>query len=458
MRLLKINLDCLYNQENEFICYHTFETLAFARMKKIFLAICINLLLFLHLSAQQPDKIYMPNIHTVKLFLFGNQASYPIIHLNSISALELHFDDLDATVKNYNYTYVLCDANWTPSNLSPFDFLLGFTQGRLTQYRSSSVAKTRYVHYQALLPEKNCVPKVSGNYLLKVYLNGDTSKLAFTRRILIVNDIIPVAAQITQPFNTQLFRTHQKVQFTVDKTKLYVVNPQQQIKVVVLQNFRWDNAVMGIQPSFMRGNLYEYSNDNNCSFPAGRDYRWADLQSFRFQSERVDSADLRTNPFNVWLKPDMQRTSMRYINYVDLNGVYEIKTTDVNNPWWQGDYADVHFTFVPQNAAEFANRDVYLIGELATGNCDKAMCKMDYNADKKVFEKTILLKQGYYYYAYVSRSAGDAAGRSETADTEGNFSETENSYTILVYYRSLSDRYDQLVSVVVIDSYNMNKH
>jgi len=427
-------------------------------MKKIALTVSINLLLLFNLSAQQPDKIYMPNIHTVKLFLFGNQASYPIIHLNTPSALELHFDDLDANVKNYNYTYVLCDANWVPANLSPFDFLQGFTQGRFGQYRNSSIAKTKYVHYQALLPEQNCMPKISGNYLLKVYLNGDTSKLAFTRRILIVNDIIPVAAQITQPFNTQLFRTHQKVQFTVDKTKLNIMNPQQQLKVVVLQNFRWDNAIMGIQPSFMRGNLYEYSNDNNCVFPAGRDYRWADLQSFRFQSERVDSVDQNSKPFALWLKPDPQRSRMRYMSYVDLNGVYEVRALDVSNPWWQGDYANVHFTFVPENPTDFANKNVFLIGELATGNCDNAMCQMEYNADKKIFEKTLLLKQGYYYYTYVTEGINAKKNIIETADTEGNFSETENSYTILVYYRSLSDRVDQLVSAVTIDSYNMPKH
>lgn len=399
----------------------------------------------------------MPDIHTVKLFIAGNQDAYPIIHLNVTQSLELHFDDLNASVKNYNYTYVLCDANWVPADLSPFDYLQGFTQGRLSQYRNSSVAKIKYVHYTALLPEQSCMPKLSGNYLLKVYLNGDTSKLAFTRRILVLNDIIAVAAKITQPFNTQLFKTHQKVQFTIDKTRLNIVNPQQQLKVVVLQNFRWDNAITNLQPTFMRGNIYEYSSDNNCVFPAGRDYRWVDLQSFRFQSERVDSANLNTNPFNVWLKPDPQRSQMRYMSYVDLNGFYEVRA-DVSNPWTQGDYANVHFTFVPQNINEFTNKDVYMIGELVSGYCDNALCRMDYNADKKIFEKTLLLKQGYYYYTYVTKTENEKKPVAETADTEGNFSETENTYTILVYYRSLSDRTDQLVSLVTIDSYNMSQH
>jgi hypothetical protein len=423
-------------------------------MKKIGLIALLNLLLFFYTFAQQPDKIYMQNIHTVKLFIAGNQDAYPIIQLNSIMSMELHFDDLSSSVKNYNYTYVLCDANWAPVDLSPFDYLQGFTQGRLSQYRSSSVAKTKYIHYQALLPEQSCTPKISGNYLLKVYLNGDTSKLAFARRVLVLDNQIPVGIKITQPFNTQLFRTHQKVQFTIDKSKLNILNPQQQLKIVVLQNFRWDNAVSGLQPTFMRGNIYEYSSDNNCVFPAGREYRWVDLRSFRFQSERVDSADLNTMPFNVYLKPDPQRTSMRYVTYVDLNGAYNISAIDVNNPWWQGDYANVHFTFVPQNPEAFANKQVYLIGELATGNCDNATCMLDYNPDKKIFEKTLLLKQGYYYYTYMTKIINDKRGAPETADTEGDYSETENSYTVLVYYRSFSDRSDKLVGATTIDSRN----
>lgn len=421
-------------------------------MKKIAF-IAVNILIFFYnISAQQPDRIMMPNIHSVKLFIAGNQDSYPVISLNSTNILQLHFDDLDANVKSYNYTYVLCDANWVPADLSPFDYLQGFTQGRLNSYRSSSVAKTKYTHYQALLPEQSCLPKVSGNFLLKVYLNGDTSKLAFTRRILVADNIIPIAAKLTQPFATQLFRAYQKIQFTIDKTKLNILNPQQQLKVVVLQNFRWDNALTNIQPTFMRGNFYEYSNDNNLVFPGGREYRWADLKSFRFQSERVDTVDYTTTPYTLWLKPDPQRTNFRYITYYDLNGAYDISATDVNNPWWQADYANVHFTFVPENLAEFSDKKVYLIGELATGNCDNGACEMEYNSDRKVFEKTLLLKQGYYYYTYITRTVNEKNGRAETSDTEGNFFETENSYTILVYYRSFSDRVDKLVGITVLDN------
>ncbi len=113
--------------------------------------------------AQVRDAVYSSRIQTAQLYPYGNQLAYPILRLNGGDRLELHFDDLDANVKNYYYTFQLCDADWTPSMLSTFDYISGFSQQRITQYRNSSVAFTRYTHYQAVLPDRNCMPTRSGN-------------------------------------------------------------------------------------------------------------------------------------------------------------------------------------------------------------------------------------------------------------------------------------------------------
>ena len=41
-------------------------------------------------------------------------------------------------------------------------------------------------------------------------------KLAFTKRLMVVDNKATIAARVTQPFAPELFRTHQKLQFTVD--------------------------------------------------------------------------------------------------------------------------------------------------------------------------------------------------------------------------------------------------
>src|ERR1700730_15176703 len=185
---------------------------------------------------QIEEQIRSPQIKTVQLYAFGDQLSYPILQLNGNDRMELHFDDMDGNIKNYYYTYQLCNADWTPAMISSFDFINGFLQERITNYRTSNVALTRYTHYQAVLPDRNSVPKVSGNYILKVFLDGDTSNLVFTKRFLVYDNKAVIAVQVQQPFNAQFFRTHQKIEFKVNTRALQVVNAGQQVSVTILQN------------------------------------------------------------------------------------------------------------------------------------------------------------------------------------------------------------------------------
>ena len=187
------------------------------------------LLLFVIVTASKaqlaPDQIYMSNIKTPVLFQQNDQLSIPLIRLQSSDALELHFDDLSGVPKNYFYTFQLCNADWTPAMLSPFDYIGGFPQNRISMYRVSSVSATRYVHYQVLLPEKNCVPTKSGNYILKVFLDNDTSKLAFTKRLYVLDEKVTVGAGITQPYGSDIMRTHQKIQVNVGTKDLNILSP-----------------------------------------------------------------------------------------------------------------------------------------------------------------------------------------------------------------------------------------
>ncbi|MDB5232346.1 MAG: hypothetical protein JWN76_3151 [Chitinophagaceae bacterium] len=396
------------------------------------------------------DLVLDTNIRSVQLFLQGNQNSYPIITLGSTNVLELGFDDLGRNVRNFSYTYQLCNADWQPADLSSFDYLRGFSQNRISQYRISSIAKTNYVHYQVSLPERNCMPSQSGNYLVKVFLNSDTGQLVFTKRLLVTNNIVPVAISIRQPISPQVFNTHQKVQFVIDKSKLSILNMPQQLKVVVLQNFRWDNAAVNLQPSFIRDNTLEYSSEPDAVFPAGREFRWVDLRSFRFQSERIESADVRSIPAEIFLRPDPERMAQRFISYNDRNGFFEISSTDLVNPSWQGDYANVHFTFAPSGHQPFSSKNVYVSGQFTNYQLTDQY-KMDYNAEKGVYEKTLFLKQGYYTYAYATTPL---TGKlfPDFSFTEGNYWETENDYTILIYYQPLSGRHDELVGVATVNS------
>jgi Domain of unknown function (DUF5103) len=417
--------------------------------KTVLIVICIVLVDKDIACAQaNPDNIYKANIHTVKFNVYGDQQTMPLYKLNSGDKLELHFDDMDANVKSYYYTYQLCDYNWQPVNLSSFDYLKGFTQMRISNYRFSSIAYTRYTHYQAILPEANSIPSRSGNYLLKVFLDGDTSKLVFTRGMLVLDAKASVSAQVIQPFAPQLYNTHQRLKFTVNLEGINSFNASREIKVVVLQNFRWDNAQGNILPTFVRNNSLEYNTENNFVFPGGKEWRWLDLRSLKLLSERIDSANNKKNSVDIFVKPDIDRNAQRYIYFSDLNGQYLTATYESINPYWQGDYATVHFTFVTPSRAPYTGKDLYLIGQLTDYQLtDKN--KMQFNEEKGVYEQSQFLKQGYYNYSYLLTDKSDPSQKTEL---EGNYWETENSYTILVYFKSFSDQSDQLIGVAKINS------
>lgn len=421
-------------------------------MKNILISIIAGLVISLAGKAQLTEAINYPNIKTTQLFPSGNQLGYPILSLGSSDRLELHFDDLDANVKNYSYTYQLCNADWTPVMLSSFDFIKGFSYQRINTYRISSVAFTRYTHYSAVVPENNCAPSRSGNYILKVFLNGDTSKVAFTKRFMVVENQANIAAQIQQPFNGEIFRTWQKIPFQVTLSdRLQVMNHLQQIKVVIMQNGRWDNALINVRPTFFSGKKLDFNTEDQIVMPGGKEWRWLDLRSFRLQSDRVAKANYNTRSTEIFVKPDVDRSQQRFVFYRDINGMHTIETTESLNPYWQTDYATVHFTYIPPDNVPFANRDIFIIGQLTNYNLHDS-AKMTFNNETRAYEKTLFLKQGYYNYNYVTIDQNDKKRAASYEYTEGNFWDTENLYTILVYYRALAGRADELVGVGYVSS------
>ena len=405
---------------------------------------------FTNVVAQEPDKIYKSFIATAQLYTYGDQTQLPIFTLGSDTKFELDFDDLEGGYKNYYYTYQLCDYDWKTNDLlQSFDYIKGFTQNRITNYRYSSIALTKYTHYQAILPDRNSVPSKSGNYLLKIFLDGDTSKLVFTKRLLVVDPKATLSASVIQTLGTQNFTTNQKVRFFATiSADLNSFSAAQQVKAVVLQNNNWNTAQKDIKPTFVRGAVLDYSSDNVANFAGGKEWRWLDLRNFSLQTDRIDHADYGKTTTNIFLRTDVDRSAERYIYYPDYNGAYNIVTYQFINPFWQSDYATVYFTFAPPGGKPYNEKDIYLSTQFTSFGKDEKF-KMKFNENTGLYETSAFLKQGYYSYSYV---LDDKNGVDVGNTLEGNYWETENNYTILIYYKSFMDRVDQLIGISQINS------
>lgn len=409
----------------------------------------------LRLQAQPGDSSYSSKIRSVKIFRSGDPASYPIIALNSNEQLELHFDDLDGDVKFYYYSMQLCNADWRPATVSAFDYWRGFITNRIGNYRLSNLVQTRYTHYQASLPERNSGPTRGGNYLLRVFLNDDTSRIVFTRRVLVVNKKVSVGGMVLQSFRGDYAQTHQRVQVTVNTTgaQMQTFSPQD-LKLTLLQNYDWYTAHVLDRPTIYRSNYYEYSEEESTRFPAGKEWRWVDLRSFRLRSERVsrivDSDTSRR--IDVYVTPDEDRQRQVYLFYRDLNGRYAVENRDNPNPWWQGEYAWVHFTYIPPGRKPLVGQRIFIQGELSGYQADPKY-EMQFVDSLGGYQGALYLKQGFYNYRYVTVPEPNRLGVPPSASSiEGDFWGTENAFLLLLYFRPFGARADELIGATELRS------
>jgi hypothetical protein len=399
-------------------------------------------------SLHNQNFVYKPTIRTVQLYKTGFELSAPIIQLNSGETLNLEFDDLDPEMGRFKFTVVHCTADWqTTPDLPYTDYISGFREDEIRQYDYSANTLVKYTHFTAQIPSRDLQLKLSGNYLLIVY-DGDPDNVVLTRRFM-VTEYTPVTVEgkVIQATKTGDYLTRQQVDFLVNLHGFSVMDVPREVKVVVQQNGRWDNALRLGKPRFVRGNELDYRYDENIAFNGGNLFRSFDTKSLQYQSERIARIVSDTTYF-VTLLDDLPRPFKQMNNGTDLNGRYYIKSEDhAENSTLEAEYAWVSF-FVPWPALMSTGK-VHLLGELTDWNLD-TKSQMNYNFTRKGYELRLLLKQGYYDYIYVVKENGKSTG--EESYIEGNHWEARNDYTIYVYYQQTGAGYDRLISTGFLES------
>ena len=141
------------------------------------------------------------------------------------------------------YTIVHCERDWSKSNLMNNEYLEGSTVENVVNYEPSFNTFQKYTHYWLSVPTKYLRPKISGNYLLIVYATGDENDPVITRRFYVVQNQVSTQATIKQPTYARYRNTKQEIDFEVNYSNLKVMNPMNDIKVVIRQNQRWDNQL-----------------------------------------------------------------------------------------------------------------------------------------------------------------------------------------------------------------------
>ncbi len=391
------------------------------------------------------DTIYQENIHSIKFHLQGFPLTQPILDLDSRATLELSFDDLGSELRNYYYTIFHCNSDWTPSTLNTLEFLKGFDEEEIRDPNFSFNTLTEYTHFQLQIPNRNMSWTKSGNYILLVY--DEDKNPVLTRRFLAVEPLVRIDVDMTRPAAMQKFKTHQELDFKVSFERLEVKEPKTEIKATILQNGRWDNAIKDIPPYFLYDGEVVFDYQDKISFPAGKEYRYIDLRSFEFRAEGVAAIEEYEDVYEVTLHPDPVRKYQPYSFVRDINGNFTIENLHRNIDELESDYAMTLFSL--KKSVPYQDAEVYLFGKVTDWRIQEPY-KMTYNEELGGYLLDILLKQGFYNYSFAV--VKDKSSTIDLSHTEGDWFETENDYTILIYYRTFGDRYDRLVGAYTFNS------
>ncbi|MGP8214076.1 MAG: DUF5103 domain-containing protein [Bacteroidia bacterium] len=388
------------------------------------------------------DHVYRNYIKTVQMHQSGWKFSPPVIELNSGQRLVFEFDDLDGDYKSYYYTFIHCDADWQPSDLNNFDFMKGYEQDFINDYSTSANTLQKYTHYRITIPNNNIQLLISGNYLLKVYLNNNPDSVVITRRFMVYEKKLGITAREKPGVGYEL-NTRQQIVFSINTTRYSILDPFHALQVFILQNGRWDNAIANVQPQFVTDTALQYFDDlGNNSFDGGNQFRNFDMTSLQMISDHIARFIPNYDYPEVQLKEDKPRANDPYITLPDIDGQFLILNKDDDSSSTSADYALVHF-FMPIDTA-ITTGNVYIFGQLSDWQCKKEF-QCHYVDSLKGYKTDLYLKQGFYDYQYAFLN--DHSKVADVTVLEGNHSETENTYSIYVYYRPVGIYYDQLIGI-----------
>lgn len=96
--------------------------------------------------------------------------------------------------------------------------------------------------------------------------------------------------------------SHQQLSLKIDCSNLLLRDAENEVKVIVLQNRRWDNAVIGPQYTGINNNTLLWEHCHSLIFEAGNEYRKAEFLSTRYPGMHGESVR--------WIDPFYHYTMM----------------------------------------------------------------------------------------------------------------------------------------------------
>ena len=384
------------------------------------------------------DYAYEPQIRTIQLAPEGSPTEPAVVQLGQ-NNLQLLFDDLRSDRDNYYARIIHCQYDWTRSDLQDLDYLTVYNEFPINNSEFSVDTHIPYVHYWLTLP----TVKLPGNYVVVVYRETNKDDVVLSKRFMVYDNQVVFKNSGNMVGAGSVANINQQLNFTINYGNITILNPLTDVHVVIRQNARWDNMAMDLRPSFVREIEKELEYrffDESKMFRGGNEFRFFDLRSMNNPGRNVGYVARDKKPYEVYIMKDKPRTSEAYSQYNDLDGTFIIDNYDYRDLAFSN-YAHVTFSL----ATPRIDGDVYVTGGLSNWNLGDEN-KMQYDTAQGLYQTRMLLKQGWYDYQYLVKSA-----KLPPYYFEGSHFETENYYEVFVYNKPFQPRADLLIGYMRLE-------
>ena len=368
----------------------------------------------------------------------------PIIRLGEGFTLE--FDNLSYDQAEYTYKIEHYDYDWQPSGLISTEYINGYASDYIRDFENSFNTLQPYTYYKIQIPNDNTQIKLSGNYLISVLNKYD--EVLFSRPFIVYDSQVDVGASVHRNRDIASLNSKQSLQFTVNHPNILINNPSQEIKVAIYQNNDWNTVIKDLKPQFYRGSQLIYKYIDKISFWAGNEFLFFDTKQIRTANNNIARVTLN-DIFDTYLYLDEERLHRPYTLYPDINGNFVIRSVDGGETSTEADYTWVHFSL--ETFENIGQDNLYVYGNFNGWQLTEEN-KMSFDENLKIYTCKMLLKQGFYNYLYVTANSD---GKINNHAIEGSYVQTENDYTVLVYFRPFGSRYDQVIGYGQANSENL---
>lgn len=391
----------------------------------------------------QRHEVVSNRIASLQVVAGDNWTELPVITLGQQTPVVISFDDLTHDYHRYVYKLEHCEADWTVSEeIFESDYCEGFARDNtIDDFKQSLNTNQLYTHYRLSLPNERCRIRIGGNYKVTVYDQEDENDVAFTACFMVLEPRMSVGMELTTNTDADINGRHQQLSVKVGYGSVRVTDPSVQVKTVMMQNGRWDNAVVNVKPQYINNNGLIWNHNRDLIFNGGNEYRKFEMLDMRHTTMGLENMTWDGKMYHATIWTDEPRPS--YVYDEDADGGFYIRNADNWDNNVLSEYAMVHFRL----ASPRLPGEVYLNGAW-THDRFLPQYKMEWNETTQRYEASVWLKQGYYNYQYLLKQAD---GRMVPVSSEGNFYQTQNAYQVLVYFRGIGERTDRLVGYGKID-------